>query len=148
MHGALHLFDAGAELQKYTWVNTGIKLIDQIRAALDNDFFPLFVSEGESSGKKKKIVHSNYLSRGLRSFASITGSLFIYGHSLADNDEHILRLISKGKVEKLFVGLYGNVKSRDNKAMLRRAAELVNKRNNNKPLEIYFYSSESANVWR
>lgn len=148
LHGALHLFDAGAELQKYTWVNTGIKLIEQIRAALDNDFFPLFVSEGESSNKKKKIVHSNYLSRGLRSFASITGSLFIYGHSLAENDEHILRLISKGKVEKLFVGLYGNVKSKDNKVIIRRATELVNKRNNNKNLELHFYSSESANVWR
>lgn len=34
LHGALHLFDAGTEIQKYTWVNTGIALIDQIRDAL------------------------------------------------------------------------------------------------------------------
>ena len=32
-HGGLHLFDAGAVLQKYTWSNTGIPLIKQIRAA-------------------------------------------------------------------------------------------------------------------
>lgn len=148
LHGALHLFDAGAELKKYTWVNTGIKLIDQIREALDKDSFPLFVSEGLSSEKKKKVVHSNYLSRGLRSFASITGSLFIYGHSLADNDEHILRLISKGKIEKLFIGLYGNMKSKDNKLIMAKAKALVDKRNSIKALELYYYDSESAQVWR
>jgi len=29
LHGALHLFDAGYQLQKYTWVNTGKALVDQ-----------------------------------------------------------------------------------------------------------------------
>jgi DNA-binding transcriptional LysR family regulator len=29
LHGALHLFDTGPHLQKYTWVNTGQALIDQ-----------------------------------------------------------------------------------------------------------------------
>lgn len=28
LHGALHLFDSGSEIQKYTWSNTGIALID------------------------------------------------------------------------------------------------------------------------
>ena len=46
LHGALHVFDAGTEIQKYTWVNTGVRLIDQIRDALSKGFFPLFVSEG------------------------------------------------------------------------------------------------------
>ena len=27
LHGALHLFDAGYHLQKYTWVNTGKALV-------------------------------------------------------------------------------------------------------------------------
>ena len=34
LHGALHLFDAGPELQKYTWKNTGVRLKQQIRTAL------------------------------------------------------------------------------------------------------------------
>lgn len=37
LHGALHLFDAGSELKKYTWINTGVRLIDQIREALKSD---------------------------------------------------------------------------------------------------------------
>jgi hypothetical protein len=34
LHGALHLFDAGYELKKFTWKNTEVRLIDQIRDAL------------------------------------------------------------------------------------------------------------------
>ena len=36
LHGALHLFDAGSELKKFTWVNTGRRLTEQIREALSN----------------------------------------------------------------------------------------------------------------
>lgn len=65
LHGALHLFDAGDELQKYTWSRTGVRLIDQIRQALEDDLYPLIVAEGTSRQKKAKIMHSNYLSRGI-----------------------------------------------------------------------------------
>jgi hypothetical protein len=83
LHGALHVFDSGTEIQKYTWKNTGVRLIDQIRDALSRDYFPLFVSEGTSDEKYEKIRHNDYLAKGYRSFSQITGDLFIYGHSLA-----------------------------------------------------------------
>ena len=38
LHGALHVFDTGIEIQKYTWVNTGIRLIEQVRDALSRDY--------------------------------------------------------------------------------------------------------------
>lgn len=147
LHGALHIFDAGAELQKFTWINTGVKLIEQIRNALDKDFFPLFVSEGSSLEKTDKIMHSNYLSRGMRSFSHIGGSLFIYGHSLANNDSHVLNLISKGKIEKLFISVYGDINSPDNLAIVKKGEDLQRARKGKKSLEIYFYSAESAHVW-
>jgi hypothetical protein len=149
LHGALHIFDEGSELQKYTWVNTGIKLITQIKTALDKDFFPVFVSEGTSKEKKEKIVHSNYLSRGYRSFAAITNSLFIYGHSLAVNDDHILNLIPKGKISNLFVSIYGDINTPDNKKIIRKAHALQQTRRNDKvPLELYFYDASSVKIWR
>ena len=148
MHGALHLFDAGDELQKYTWVNTGIKLIDQIKNALDKDYFPLFVSEGRSIEKKNKIMHSSYLSRGMRSFSQIGGALFIYGHSFSDNDTHILDLIPKSKITKLFVGLYGVKNSQDIKLIINKAKKVTLKKKSDKKIELYFYNSESANVWK
>lgn len=35
LHGSLHIFQAGHEIQKYTWSNTGVRLVEQIRTALD-----------------------------------------------------------------------------------------------------------------
>jgi hypothetical protein len=147
LHGALHIFDTPAELQKYTWVNTGIKLIEQIRNALDANSFPLFVSEGSSLEKMNKIMHSNYLSRCFRSFSNITGSLFIYGHSLANNDSHILNLIPKSKIENLYVSLYGDQTTKENIEIIQKAEQLQRLRQGKKSLSIYFFDAESAQVW-
>src|SRR5260370_3491333 len=87
LHGALHIFDAGAELQKFTWSNTGIALIDQIRGALETSRFPLFVAEGSNDSKLERIQHSGFLNRAYRSFAEIGGSLFIFGLSFVDSQE-------------------------------------------------------------
>lgn len=40
LHGALHLFDNGAEIIKYTWSKTDKAIVDQIREALDEDKYP------------------------------------------------------------------------------------------------------------
>jgi hypothetical protein len=148
LHGALHLYDAGSKLQKYTWVNTGVKLIDQIRTALENDLYPLIVSEGKSIEKVDKIMHSNYLSRGMRSLSKIGGSLFIYGHSLASNDSHFLNLIPKSKIKRLFVSLFGDPNSPTNQSIISTAEKLVAPRVGRNRIELYFYDSISARVWR
>lgn len=147
LHGALHLFDAGTEIQKYTWVNTGIRLIDQIRDALNRGYFPIFVAEGTSNEKLNRIRHNDYLAKAFRSFSEIQGALFIYGHSLAANDDHFLKKIEKGKLNHLYIGLYGNPKSPENKTIIARANKIVARRRANKPLSVSFYSSESAKVW-
>ena len=147
LHGALHIYDAGHELQKYTWIHTGIRLIEQIRAALSEERFPLIVSEGRSDEKLTKIMHSNYLSRGYRSFAAIGGSLFIYGHSLVENDEHILRLIPKNKIKTLFVGIYGDPRTPANKRMIARARRLPTERRRRGALVVEFFNASTAQVW-
>lgn len=146
LHGALHIFDTGTEVQKYTWVNTGVRLIDQIRSAVKKDYFPLFVAEGSSKEKRERIRHSDYLAKAHRSFKSIQGALFIYGHSLAENDEHCLRCIERGKVTHVYVGLYGDPDSNDNKAIILRANKMANVRKNGS-LTVSFYDSATARVW-
>jgi hypothetical protein len=147
LHGALHVFDSGTEIQKYTWNNTGIRLIDQIRDALSRNFFPLFVSEGTSSEKYERIRHNDYLAKAYRSFSSIQGALFVFGHSLAENDNHYLRCVQRGKVSHLYVGLYGDPNSDANKFIKRRAKELSNGRRARSPLGVSYFDAESANVW-
>lgn len=147
LHGALHVFDAGTEIQKYTWANTGVRLIDQIRDALSKGFFPLFVSEGTSAEKLERIRHSDYLAKAYRSFSEITGALFIYGHSLAENDEHYLKRIEKGRLSKLYIGLHGDPSSDSNKRIMRRADQMANNRRRGAPLGISYFDTSTAKVW-
>ena len=147
LHGALHLLDAGAELQKRTYSRTSVPLMDQVRESLDQERYPLFVAEGESRQKLDRIQHHGYLSRALRSFGSIGGDLFIYGHSLAANDEHVLRRIERGKTKHLFVSLFGDPASVDNARIVRRATLLSEQRSERRPLEVSFYDAASAKVW-
>ncbi len=145
LHGALHVFDAGHEVQKYTWSNTNIALIDQIRGALKANKYPLFVSEGTARSKLDRIQHSSYLGRAYRSFANCQHALFVFGVSMADNDEHILRLIDRGKFSHVCVGLYGDPNSAANKKISTRAAQFGSKRK--APPTIIYYDAISAKVW-
>lgn len=147
LHGALHVFDSGTEVQKYTWNRTGVRLIEQVRDALSRNFFPLFVAEGSSDEKLERIRHSDYLAKAYRSFESIQHCLFIFGLSLATNDEHFLRLIERGKLQHLFVGLHGDPGTDDNKKIVRRASLMSGNRSKSRPLVIDFYDSSTANVW-
>ena len=151
LHGALHLFDAGAELQKYTWVNTGKPLLEQAREAMGARKFPLFVAEGKSNQKLAKIKHSAYLHHSYKSFSSQMGqrndALFIFGHSLAENDQHILKKIARGKIGQIYVGLYGDPNSDGNKAIRSAANALGAHRDERVPLSVAFFDAGSAQVW-
>ena len=147
LHGALHVFDAGVEIQKYTWINTKIRLVDQIREALNKDIYPLFVAEGKSQEKLDRILHSGYLSKAYRSFSSIKGALFIYGHSLAENDNHYLQRIERGGLSHLYIGLYGDIHSPQNKQISQRAEEMTRRRRINQPLGVSYYDASTARVW-
>lgn len=150
LHGALHIFDAGHEITKYTWSKTDIAIVDQIRAALDDEKYPLFVAEGYSQDKLDKIMHSAYLHKALRSFASIGGALFVFGHSFDDNDDHILGKIPTGKITDLYVGLYGDPDSESNKRIIRKAQRFADERAEiprKRPLNVQLYDASSAAVW-
>lgn len=149
LHGALHIFDAGHEVQKYTWSNTGVPLVDQIRGALDDGKFPIFVSEGRSDEKLTRIQHSSMLGRAYRSFANLGNALFIYGHSLAENDEHILKLIDHGKMDPICIGIYGDSNSQTNQKIIKRgqAIDIRRKIHRKKGVDVIFYDAGSAKVW-
>lgn len=151
LHGALHLFDARQEIIKYTWSRTDVPIVDQIRIALDQEKYPMFVSEGHSDSKRDKILHNGYLHKALRSFCSITGSIFIFGHSLDSNDDHILKEIVKNTgITSIFVSLYGDSNSEENQNIQQKANLLASQRATRaprKPLTVHFFDSGSAHVW-
>lgn len=150
MHGALHLFDRGSEFVKFTWRDTNIRLMDQIRAALDDGRFPRIVAEGTSQAKLASIMHCAYLHRALRSLQSVTGELVIYGMAMTQNDDHVLDAIARGRLTRLYVGIYGDPTSKWNIELMQRAEALVLRRQQYKAgsrLIVSFFDSASAKVW-
>lgn len=147
LHGALHVFDAGHELQKFTWVNTQIALIDQIREALSTNRYPLFVSEGDDESKLERIQHSGFLNRAYRSFASIGGALFTFGLSFAQSDEHIVRLLDSGKTTHLVVSLFGDPNSQSNRRIVERVDLMKERRSSRNRLTTIYFDAQSAQVW-
>lgn len=151
LHGALHIYNAGSEIQKYTWCNTGRPLLDQIRAALEQQKYPIFVAEGTSDQKMARINRSSFLGRAYRSFESITGTLFAYGMSFGESDRHIMRAIAHGKVEQFFVSIFGDPDSTSNRAIKSVLDALTDERkqhNPKKPLDVQYFDAESAKVWK
>jgi hypothetical protein len=147
LHGALHIFDNGTEIQKFTYSRTGVPLIEQISRALNDDNFPVFVAEGTSEEKVERIRHNDYLAKAYHSFEEIQYCLFIHGHSLAPNDEHFLQMIERGRTDHLFIGLHGDPDSDSNKRIIRRAERMISNRRAEQPLAVSYYDSESADVW-
>jgi hypothetical protein len=151
LHGALHLFDAGSEIQKFTWVRTNERLVHQARTAINDNKFPIFVSEGTSGQKKAKIRHNAYLYQGFKHMTANavigTHCFFLHGHSLAPNDDHILRRLGKGHFKKLYVSLFGDPDAPHNKEIIARANGLARMREDHYPLEISFYDAVSAQIW-
>ena len=160
LHGALHIFDGGHQVQKYTWSNTGIALVDQIRQALDEGRYPIYVAEGSSASKWEKVLHNALLMRGYRSLSTIRNPLVIFGHSLRENDEHVLNCIEKGKVRNLYVSIFGNPDSEENHRIIKRAQGMADKRRQynqrlrsespkSRPpdLTVRFFNATSAKVW-
>jgi hypothetical protein len=154
LHGALHLFDQGTEIIKYTWSKTDVAIVDQVRSALEENKYPLFVAEGTSASKVERILHNAYLAKALRSFEGCCGNsknaIVSFGHSLADNDMHVLRCISYGTCANLLIGLYGDPGSPANRAIVAKADELVAMRKAKRskfPLKVTYYQAESAKVW-
>lgn len=154
LHGALHLFDNGIEIIKYTWSKTDIPIVDQIRMSLEIDNFPLFVSEGSSNQKWERILHNAYLHKAIRSLESCctpaTAAIFVFGHSLAANDLHVFRQVAKGAAANLFVSLFGDPLSAENQEAMANAKALVSLRYKfrpNRPLNVTYYNASSAHVW-
>ncbi len=151
LHGALHLYDSGAELKKFTWIRSGLPLIEQARAAITSGLYPVFVSEGESEAKLAKVRHCAYLQHSFKSFHSVMNlanqALFVYGHSLAHSDDHVLSRIGRGKGQKVYISLYGDPGSEPNQRIVQRAEQIAAMRNYRNPMKLVFFDASSANVW-
>ncbi|MCU1382549.1 MAG: hypothetical protein JWL71_1246 [Acidobacteria bacterium] len=147
MHGALHLYVKEGVVAKHCWSRTGEKLTKLIKAGMADGRNPLFVAEG-TSGKKLEQIHTNsYLSYALSKLNRIEGTLVVLGHSLSSQDQHLRDIIAGNKkLKRLFIG----VRDAANPAKAKEAVasiELRRDERGHEPLEVQYFTSDSAKVW-
>lgn len=146
IHGAMHLFrDKRSVIEKFNWKNTGISISEQVRMAVSENKLPIFISEGTSEHKLKRITENGYLARAMASLKSIRGNLFIFGHSIRDEDDHVFDLIIRdGKVNNIFISVFGDMNSTANQHIIKK---IENWNNLDTEKNFYLYNAQSAKVW-
>lgn len=145
IHGGLHLFqDEIGEV--YKALNTGDGVIANITGEIaDKERLPLYVAEGNSTSKLRKINSVEYLRHCYRKLEETEAVVFVYGHSADPNDEHIYRAIFGSKAETVLFGVYKPTEEalRNFDAQLARYQKLGGKK-----IDYGFFDSETANVWK
>lgn len=151
LHGALHLSYDGTELHKFSWKGQQASLLSQVQKKQSLKKLPLFVAEGTSQQKLDKIGKNAYLSHCYNSFLQKmeqpNDALFIFGHSLNKNDNHIFDCIIEGKIPRVYVGLHGYATSKKNRAIIALANGWKYHRRNGYSLEVKFFYAKGAEVW-
>ncbi len=144
LHGGLHIYDNGTTIKKHAFRgNADISIVDQVRDNLNQGKFPLFVSEPTCEKKLSRIEHNPYLNSCFKALKEISGTLFIHGHSMADNDQHIFNQINKSNVDQVFISIFGDEHSEQNKETMANASRFLDVRK----INIEFYDAASAPIW-
>ncbi|MCE9686143.1 DUF4917 family protein [Shewanella sp. AS16] len=143
LHGGLHIYDTGSYIKKHACTDDGITIIEQVRNNLNAGNFPLFVSEPTYQKKKQRIDHNPYLNYCYQALGDLSGTLFIHGHSMDENDKHIFNQIKSSRVSKIFVSIYGNENTEPNTRTKANALAFLQRYG----VEVDFYQAESAPVW-
>lgn len=83
-------------------------LLDAVLAKWEQeDYIPLFVSEGASQEKYHSITRNSYLNTVYDSvLAKLTDTLVVYGWSFGNQDQHILKALSRGSLKKIAISVY------------------------------------------
>jgi len=144
LHGALHLFESeNGDTQKR--VRTGSTIVDDIAETIrKRRTLPLFVAEGTTVQKLRKINSVAYLRHCYETLRNIAGDLFIFGHSVSDNDIHIYDAIfSAVKLSKLFFCVHN---PRRNLLLFReKLARFAERRKGD--VEIHYIDSATVRIW-
>ncbi|MGL1921234.1 MAG: DUF4917 family protein [Hyphomicrobiales bacterium] len=148
LHGAMHIFSDGADIEKLSYNNTGERLSEQVRNAVSNDKFPVFISEGTTDHKLSRIKKNAYLARAFSSIKSIGGNLFIFGHSIRDEDDHIFDYLNEKNtaVKKVFISLFGDMGSLGNQIIIQKVTAWAETPDGQRK-DYYFYDAHSVSVW-
>lgn len=144
LHGALHLFDTGAEIVKEQYDWSGY-LLEHISLRLEDGEYPIFVTAGNGEEKLAHIRHNRYLSYCYDSLSAVDGSLVSFGFNFGTYDEHIIDAINRAakfgsrqppKLWSIYIGTY----SEDDIEHIRSIEHRFHPK-------VRIFDAKTANVW-
>lgn len=124
-------------------------LLNRILETWDDEWAPLFVSEGLSKQKKDRIDDSTYLTTVYSEVMRDAGdTVAVYGWNLKENDQHLIdRLFGKAKT-KVAVSVYLPAVEDDLEGHCHRVEKAIS---NASPVlhqpEVIFFDAESPGCW-
>lgn len=147
LHGALHLYEEDGLVFKRA-SKRGAAVTEQVRDAIDDAQYPLFVAEGDPDRKAERIRRNGYLNAAREALSAASDSLIAFGFKFGATDQHLVDAIaSNTNLRHLCVGLYGatrNVSSLETMTAISRALDTHNRTSN---LAVTYFDSTTANVW-
>ncbi|EEX39681.1 DUF4917 family protein [Vibrio furnissii] len=113
LHGAIHLQESP---DGYTFKVTATQETS-ISEIIDESGFkdtPLFISEGKSEFKLRRIRSNDYLNFCYNRFSKAPGNFVVFGHSLSeDYDAHILSALKENNAEKIAISVFTGMEEKD-----------------------------------
>lgn len=122
LHGALHLFDDNSDIIKEKY-RDGQYIKQEIEKKINNNQYPIFVTEGDGDQKLQHIMHNGYLSNCYTHLKQIKGSLITLGFSFGESDRHILKALNeaaRGDVRNRLNSVYVGVFSAEDKERIEK----------------------------
>jgi hypothetical protein len=146
-HGSLFLatepFTGEAKLsslENKTLLETVLRMWEQ------ENYIPLFVSEGTSKEKFAAITRNNYLNTVYDDvLPRMSKSLLIYGWSLSEQDDHIINAIARQYVDNIAISVYKGNKNWEEFCDF--TEEKIKNKYKLAKCNVYFFDAESPGCW-
>ena len=143
LHGALPLFRTRAEIIKEEYDMTSY-ILEKIKARIEKNQYPIFVTAGDGSDKLRQIVQNRYLSFCYERLSAIEGSLITYGFGFGEYDEHIIEAINKaatkgkeGQLWSIYIGVFSEGDIRHIESIKEKFK-----------CKVHIFDAKTANIWR
>ena len=142
LHGALHLF-LSKQLDTQKRILTSTTILDAISETIRRrGQLPMFVAEGTSAQKLSKIFSIPYLRICYDKLTAASGSLFVFGHSVSDNDAHIYDAIFESNIETFVFCVHNPAQN-----LPEMKERLARYRERRVDIKFLYVDASTANVW-
>jgi len=144
LHGALHLFDSGINIEKEAYDGNGY-ILEHIEERMEREEYPVFVTAGDGNDKLSQISHNKYLDYCYEKLKTVNGSLVTFGFNFGEYDNHLIEAINeaahygKKSGNKLF-SIYIGVFSKED-------ADYISSIKHKFLCKVRLFDSSNVNLW-